>query len=103
MATYDRAGETASALKLCDLLEKVLPDNARPLLLRGALLQRAGKLDEAEAQYAKAVAVQPRNLQGYLSLANVQAARENLPGAPEGRWRPWRRSWPETGRVFRLL
>lgn len=70
-ALYARTQQTDKALAVCDQMDKVLPADARPCLVRADILTAAGKLTETVACCQQAIERQPGNLRAYVALART--------------------------------
>lgn len=72
---HQRRQKSAAALEMFDLAAERASDNAEPVLLRGIMLQRAGRLDEAAKAYAEALRRDPNDDRASSLLAAVTAGR----------------------------
>lgn len=63
--------EFSAALDKCDQFLESTPANLEALLLRGEINLKWGKVDEALADYTKAIAVAPDNPEGYYCRARL--------------------------------
>jgi tetratricopeptide (TPR) repeat protein len=70
-ALHSRLKQTDKALAVCEQLDKMLPKDARPCLLRADVLAAAGKTSETIACYQQAIERQPGNLRSYAALARA--------------------------------
>ena len=70
-ALYSRLKQADKALAVCDQMDKVLPNDARPCLVRADILAAAGKLNETIACYQQAIERQPGNFRPYTAMANA--------------------------------
>jgi tetratricopeptide (TPR) repeat protein len=68
---YSRLKQTDKALAVCEQMDKVLPNDAGPCLVRANVLAAAGRLNEAIAFYQQAIERQPGNLRSYTALARA--------------------------------
>ena len=66
---YSQTQQVEKALEVCDKLDDLQPDDARTHLLRAAVLEEAGRLEETIGWYRKAIECQPGNLLIYVTLA----------------------------------
>jgi tetratricopeptide (TPR) repeat protein len=71
------------ALARIDAAIAAHPDAAPLLELKGAALARMGKVADAQAAFAKAIAADPKNAQALIGLATLEAGASNLPRAVE--------------------
>jgi len=78
--TYARANELSSkhrydeAVQILDQVLSAVPADLNALLTKGGILASAGRLREASAIIAKALALDPENLSGLETLAYVESA-----------------------------
>jgi tetratricopeptide (TPR) repeat protein len=72
-----RLPQTDKALAVCDEMGKLLPNDARPCLVRAGVLAAAGRLAEAIDFYRQAIERQPGNLRAYAALARALDAAGN--------------------------
>jgi predicted Zn-dependent protease len=70
-ALHSRAKMPDKALAVCDQMDKILPTDARPCLVRAEVLATAGRLPETIACYQQAIERQPGNLRPYVALART--------------------------------
>jgi tetratricopeptide (TPR) repeat protein len=75
-ALYARMQQTDKALAVCDQMDKVLPADATPCLVRAEILTAAGKLTESVACCQQAIERQPGNLRSYVALARTLDAAD---------------------------
>jgi tetratricopeptide (TPR) repeat protein len=71
ISLYSRMKETDKALASCGQLDPLLPNEARPCLVRAEVLAAAGRLAETATLLQKAIDRQPGNLDAYLALART--------------------------------
>ncbi len=71
----DRAGDAAQALLLMRALREAMPGWDEPPLRLGESLRRAGRLAEAEAEYERALEINPQRPEALLSLAALLMLR----------------------------
>ena len=64
------------ALAVCDAIEKMLPNDARPCLARADVLVAAGRIEDAIVWHRKAIERQPGNLRPYVVLARALDATD---------------------------
>ncbi|HUT59450.1 MAG TPA: tetratricopeptide repeat protein [Phycisphaerae bacterium] len=76
-ALYARMPQTDKALAVCDEMGKLLPNDARPCLVRADILTAAGRLAESIDCYRQAIERQPGNLRAYAALARTLDAAGN--------------------------
>ena len=76
-ALYARMPQTDKALAACDEMGKLLPNDARPCLVRADILTAAGRLAESIDCYRQAIERQPGNLRAYAALARTLDAAGN--------------------------
>ncbi|MCX5677466.1 MAG: tetratricopeptide repeat protein, partial [Planctomycetota bacterium] len=78
-ALYSRLKRTDKALAVCEQMDKVLPNDAGPCLMRASILAAAGRLNETITCYQQAIERQPGNLRSYTALARAfEAAAKPL-------------------------
>jgi tetratricopeptide (TPR) repeat protein len=63
--------QTDKAMAVCEDLQKLLPNDARPCLARAQVMAAAGRTEEAIGWYRKAIERQPGNLRPYIVLARA--------------------------------
>ena len=104
---YTRIGQYKQALKVCDAVQSVRPDDARSYLLAAVVLTQAGKGDQAPAMIEKAIKRQPGNFAAYQALARMLEHPRKLDQALDVLARMERLgpagkavSWFEQGRLF---
>ncbi len=68
-------GQTAALLDEYRRAAQAQPPNLAALLVEGLLLQKAGRLDESQAAFTQAVALEPGNALPRLALGDLAAAR----------------------------
>jgi tetratricopeptide (TPR) repeat protein len=68
---YTRMKQTDKALAVCEQLEKALPNDARPCLVRAEILTAGNRLKESIVCYQQAIERQPGNPRPYVALART--------------------------------
>ena len=77
VSLYERMKRDDKAIEVCDEILRLLPKHAWPYSLKGAVLERAGKLDATVEWYRSAIERQPGNLANYLTLARIMDLRQD--------------------------
>jgi hypothetical protein len=66
------------ALEICDRVLRESPDDFEARLLRGQINQKAERLDEALADFSKAIDIDPSNAEGFYYRAKLYGVRKEL-------------------------
>lgn len=75
------AGRAAEARPLYDELLRAFPGSSLLAAEAGFVAAATGDIPQAEAQFRRALAADPRNAEALLGLANVRVSRGDFPGA----------------------
>ena len=76
-----RARQFTEALMVAERAVAVAPQDAEPQYVLGSIRHVQGQLDVAMAQYAKALALDPRHAEALIASAGIQMDRNQLPQA----------------------
>ena len=68
--------QTDKAMAVCEDLQKLLPNDARPCLARADVMAAAGKMEDAIGWYRKAIERQPGSFRPYIVLARALDATD---------------------------
>ena len=68
---YARLGEFEEALAVCGEVDRLLPEDPGPCVLRGSILAGAGRWTEAAPWYEKAIERQPGNFELHVTYARA--------------------------------
>jgi len=73
---YSRQGDLPKALAACDVVRQARPDDPRSYVLRARALRAAGKVEDLDTLYRKAVELQPQEPSYHIGLADALDAQQ---------------------------
>lgn len=71
--------ELKKSIQSFEIAEKTDPDAAPPYFYKGLIFARAGKLDRAESNYKKALAIESNYINALTGLASIYKDKKNYP------------------------